>query len=160
MPNLSTLLKQLFLVNWPFWQSIMHTTLDFCPRPGRKQVYFCTTTLVKLREYCPNIHTVLLQKIWLFSFIWRASTIKYRILYNKSNLTFYHQNTGNLEIFYCRGTYIFIVRITFSKRADATIYTQYYLLSIPVMKNSCYHCLYPAIHCNEYDKITMINETR
>ena len=63
------------------------------------------------------------QKISPFSFIWRASTIEYRFMYNKSNLTFYYQFTGNLGIFYCRGTYIFIVRITVSKKADATIYT-------------------------------------
>ena len=81
-------------------------------------------------------------------------------MYNKSNLTFNYQNTGNLGILCCRGTYIFIIRITVSKKADATIYTQYYLLSMPVIKNSCYQWLYPAIHCKEYDKITMINETR
>ena len=81
-------------------------------------------------------------------------------MYNKPNLTFNYQFTGNLGIFHWRGTYIFIVRITFSKKADATIYTRYYLLCIPVIKNSCYHWLYPAIHCTEYDEITMINETR
>ena len=86
--------------------------------------------------------------------------IKYNIMYNKSNLTFCYQFNGNLGIFYCRGTYIFIVRITFKKKADATIYTQYYLLYIPVIKISCYHWLYPTIHCTEYDEITMINETR
>ena len=86
--------------------------------------------------------------------------IEYRFMDNKSNLTFYYQFTGNLGIFYCRGSYIFIVRITFSKKADATIHTQCYLLYIPVIKNSCYQWLYPAIHCNEYDEITMINETR
>ena len=62
-------------------------------------------------------------KICLFSFIWRASAIKCSIMYNKSNSTFYYQFTGNLGIFYCRGTYIFIVRITISKKADATIDT-------------------------------------
>ena len=40
VPNLSTLLKQLFLLNGPFWQSIMHSTIDFCPTPGRRQTYF------------------------------------------------------------------------------------------------------------------------
>ena len=81
-------------------------------------------------------------------------------MYNKSDLTFYYQFPGNLGIFYCRGTYIFIIRITFPKKADTTICVQYNLLSIPVIKSSCYQWLYPAIHCKEYDKITMINETR
>ena len=69
------------------------------------------------------MYTILLTISQKISFIWRASTIEYSIMYNKSNLTFCYQFTGNLGIFYCRGAYIFIVRITVSKKADATIYT-------------------------------------
>jgi hypothetical protein len=32
----TTLLNQFKLVYGPFWQSNMHSTLDFCPRPVRK----------------------------------------------------------------------------------------------------------------------------
>ena len=34
---LSTLLSQNLSVYGPYWQSNMHSTLDFCPRPARKE---------------------------------------------------------------------------------------------------------------------------
>ena len=55
--------------------------------------------------------------------------------------------------------YIFIARTTFSKKVDAMIYAQYYLLSIPVIKTKYYYSLYLAIDSTYYYKITMINET-
>ena len=39
-----TLLNQFKLVYGPFWQSNMHRTFDFCPRPAKKE-----TTNVKSR---------------------------------------------------------------------------------------------------------------
>ena len=43
---------------WLFGQSNMHSTLDFCPRPARKEGNECTTTKEKLIAYCPNIHII------------------------------------------------------------------------------------------------------
>ena len=60
---------------------------------------------------------------------------------------------------YSTMTYIFIVRTTFSKKVDAMIYTQYCLLSIPVIKTKYYYSLYLGIGSTYYYKITMINET-
>ena len=82
----------------------------------------------------------------------------------RTNLPFHPQNNffkkADTTTEYRIINFILIIRITFSKKVDGTIYPQYYPLSIPVIKNSCYQWLYPAIHCKEYDKITMINETR
>ena len=55
---------------------------------------------------------------------------------------------------------IFIVRITFGKKADSMIYTQYYLLYVPVIKAKYYYSLYLGIGSTQCDQITMINETR
>ena len=43
---------QLKLVHGPFGPSVMHSTLDFFPRPARKEM----NVLEKLRAYCPNIY--------------------------------------------------------------------------------------------------------
>ena len=50
---LFTLLIQFKLVYGPFGQSNMHSTLDFCPRPARKQTNV-PVHKEKLIAYCPN----------------------------------------------------------------------------------------------------------
>ena len=51
----STLLLQFKLVYRPFGQSNMHSTLDFCPRPARKQTNVPLRKQEKLRAYCLNL---------------------------------------------------------------------------------------------------------
>ena len=42
---LSTLLSPNLYVYGPFWQSNMHSTLDFCPRPARKETNILTVLI-------------------------------------------------------------------------------------------------------------------
>ena len=56
---MSTFLNQFKLVYRPCWQSNMHSTLDFCPRPARKKTNKALETSVLIYILClESIHNL------------------------------------------------------------------------------------------------------
>ena len=80
---LSTLLNQIKLVYGQIGQSNMHSTLDFSPRPARKERNVPLQD--KLRAYCPKICIYCVAALpcpaLLFLFITHTCTIWYYVVY-------------------------------------------------------------------------------